>query len=263
VDLSAADLSALATLTLVALAALMATAALGVAISASVRRSSVSLFVCTSIWIVAILIWPTLGPYMASSFKPVSAPEAAQRDIASKEKELIREELAEHRKTAADLRAQQVGVESAWRRYLELRRKWIERRNEEIGRLVEERKKQVRDQRAFAKLISLFSPYAAFKEVLGGVCGTGLESYDEFLVTVERYRRQEFIPEGFDLRSRHKPWLNSSDPDARLQLSPLQTQSPALSARLAAVAWPLSILIAEMIVLITLSALCFERCDAR
>ena len=74
----------------------------------------------------------------------------------SKEKDLTREELAEHRKTAADLKAQQVGVEAAWQRYLELRRRWIKRRNDEIGRMLRERKKQTRDQQVFAKRISLF-----------------------------------------------------------------------------------------------------------
>ena len=263
VDLSGSDLSALAALMLVALTVLVATAALGVAVSASVRRSSVSLFLCASVWIVTILIWPSIGPYMASSFKPVSPPEAAQREVVSKEKELIHAELAEHRKTVADLKGRQVGVEFAWQRYLEIRRKWIERRNEEIGRLVEERRKQVRDQRGAARRISLLSPYAAFREVLGNLCGTGLESYDEFLAAVEQYRELEFIPEGFDLRSRQKPWLNATDPDDRLQLRPLQAPSPALYGRLAAAAWPLSILIAEMIVLIVSSVLIFERCDVR
>jgi len=263
VDVSAANLGALASFTLVALIVLMVIASLGVAISASVRRSSVSLFVCASIWIAAILIWPSLGPYIASSLKTVSTLEAAQREIALKEKELILEELVEHRRTAADLKAQKIGVEYAWQRYLELRRRWIERRNGEIGRLVSERKQQVRDQQALARRISLFSPYAAFTEVLGSLCGTGLESYDEFHAMVERYRQQEFIPKGFDLLSRQRPWLKAVNPDAGLQLRPLQAHSPALSRRLAAAAWPLSILIAEMIVLMIVGALGFERYDVR
>jgi hypothetical protein len=139
----------------------------------------------------------------------------------------------------------------------------MERRNEEIGFLIEERKKQIRDQQVFARRISLFSPYAAFKEVLGSLCGTGLESYDEFLAAVEQYRQQEFLPGSFDLLSRQKPWLNAADPDDRLQLRPLQSPSPSLSGRLSAAAWPLAILIAEMIILMALSVLSFERCDVR
>jgi ABC-2 type transport system permease protein len=263
VDLSGVNLGALIVFTLVAIIMLIVTAALGVAVSASVRRSSVSLFVCASIWIVAILIWPPLGPYMASSLKPVPPPEAFHRDMISKEKELIREELAEQGKNAADLKAQHAGVESAWRRYLELRGRWVERRNEEIGRLVKERKMQIHDQQVLARRISLFSPYVAFNEILGSLCGTGLESYHEFLVAIEGYRQQEFIPKGFDLLSRQKPWLNAANPDDQLHLLPFQSPPLTLSRRLAAAAWPLSTLITEMIILMVLVALSFERYDVR
>jgi ABC-type transport system involved in multi-copper enzyme maturation permease subunit len=263
VDLYGANLGALAVFTLVAILVLIVIAALGVAISASVRHSSGSLFGCASIWIVITLIWPILGPYMASSLKPVSVPESAWRDVALKERDLIQAELAEHRKTAADLKARRVEIEAAWRQYLELRRIWIERRDEEIGRMAGERKKQIQDQRAFARRISLFSPYLAFKEVLSNLCGTGLESYDELLVAVERYRQQEFIPKGFDSLSRQKPWLNSADPEDRLQLRALHAPSPTLFGRLAAAVWPLSILIIEMIILLAWGAISFERYDVR
>jgi len=263
VELSVANLSVLALLIVVSLLVLIVIAALGVVISASVRSSLVSLAISTSIWIIAVLILPSLGPYIASSFKMVSTFEAAQRDIDLKEKELMQEELSEHRKIAADLKAQQIGVESAWQRFLELRRRWMERRNEEIGRLVKERKKLIRDQQDFARRISLFSPYVAFKVVLGSLCDTGVENYDEFLVAVELYRQQEFLPESFDLLSRQKPWLNAANPDDRLQLRPLQAPSPDLSERQTAAAWPLSILIAEMIILIIVGVLRFERYDVR
>lgn len=263
VVLSVNNVSALIVFTLVALIALMVTAALGVAISASVKRPLVSLCVCISVWIVTILIWPSFGPYIASSFKTVSTPEAAQRDISTKVGELIHEELAEQRKTAADLKAQNLGVESAWQRYLKLRRGWIERRNEEIGRLVKERRKQIRDQQSFARRISLFSPYAAFKEVLGSLCGTGLESYEEFLVSIEQYKQQEFLPKGFELLSLQKPWLATAAPVDRIQLRPLQEPSPTLYRRLADATWPLSVLIIELSLLMVVGIFSFERYDVR
>jgi len=263
VDLSVANLSALAVSSLAALLVFVVIAALGVAISISVRSPLVSLSLCATIWMVTVLIWPSLGPHIASSFKTVSTWEAAQRDISLKERELIQAELAEQKKTAADLKAQNVGVESAWRQYLELRRRWMERRNVEIGRLVEERKRQIRDQQFFARRILAFSPYVAFKETLGSLCGTGLESHDEFLAAVERYGQQEFLPASFDLLSRQKPWLNGAKPDDRVQLRPLQTPPPALSERLAAAAWPLSVLIAEIIILLMVGIIGFERYDVR
>jgi ABC-2 type transport system permease protein len=262
VDLSGANMSLLIVFTLVAIIVLMVTTTLGVAVSTVVKHSLVSLSVCASIWIVIILICPTFGSYIAALSKPVLPSEAFHRNLTSKEKELIQEELAEHRKTALELKAQQVGVEAAWQKYLELRRKWIERRNGEIGRMVTELQSQIRDQRTFARRISLFSPYVAFKEVLGSLCGTGPESYNEFLAAAELYRQQEFIPKGLGLRSRQRPWLKANSND-NLQLNPFQSPSPTLSERLAAAAWPLSILIAEMLILMRLGFLSFERHDVR
>jgi ABC-type transport system involved in multi-copper enzyme maturation permease subunit len=263
IGLSAVSVSELAIYTLVAALVLIVFVALGIAASITVKHSSVALAVCASIWIGAVQIWPSLGPYIASSFKPVPGREAVQREIASKEKELIQAELVEQRKNAAELKAQNAGVEIAWQRYLELKRKWVERRNEEIGRMNDERERQIRDQQIFAKRLVLLSPYGAFKEVLGHLCGTGLESYDQFLASVERYGQQEFLPASFDLLSRQKPWLGESKPDDRIQLRLFQAPSPTLAERLAAALWPLSLLVIEMVFLIAVGMFRFERYDVR
>jgi ABC-type transport system involved in multi-copper enzyme maturation permease subunit len=263
VSFSIDSLSVLAISTLVALLMLMVAAALGAAIAASIRRSLLSLSISASIWIVAILIWPSLGPYIASSIKAVPTWEASQREIALKEGELIQAELAEQRKTAADLHALGIGVEVAWQRYLDVRRNWVKRRNEEIGRLVNRQKKEIRDQYFFARRISAFSPYVAFKEVLGSLCGTGLDSYDEFLASVERVGEREFLPSSFDLLSRQKPWLDPAKPDSQVYLRPLQTPAITLYRRLTAVAWPLGILIAEVSLLVLISIFSFDRYDVR
>src|SRR5262245_1929323 len=263
VDLSAANLGVLVVYVLVALLVLMVFVALGTAISTSVSHSSASLAVCASIWMGAILIGPSLGPFIVSSLKPVSTWEAAQREIAFKEREVIQAELADHRKTAAELKANNAGVESAWQRYLELRRKWVETRTREIGRLIKVRKNQILDQQLLARRISSLSPYVAFKEVLGNVCGTGLESYDEFLASVERYSQQEFLPASFDLLSRQKSWLGTAKPDGWFQLRPLQVPPSTLYKRLAAAAWPLGILMAEISLLVAVGFFSFERYDVR
>jgi ABC-type transport system involved in multi-copper enzyme maturation permease subunit len=262
-DLSAVSVSELAVYILVTVLVLIVFIALGTAISITVRHSSVALAVCASIWIAAVLIWPSLGAYIAFSLKPVSTREAAQREIAFKEKELIQSELAEHRKNAADLKMQNVEAESAWQRYLELKHRWVKKKNEEIGRLNDEREKQIRDQQLFAKRFLLFSPYGAFKEVLGNLCGTGLESYGKFLDSVERYRQQEFLPASFNFLSRQKPWLDAGKPGDPIQLRPFQVPSPTLVERLMAVLWPLGLLIIEMIFLTAVCIFSFERYDVR
>jgi hypothetical protein len=104
----------------------------------------------------------------------------------------------------------------------------------------------------------------AFKEVLGNICDTGLESYDEFLAAVEQYGKQEFLPRSFDLFSRQKPWLNAANPeDNRVQLPPFQVPTPTLSERMTVAAWPLGILIAEILILTIVCFRGFERYDVR
>jgi ABC-type transport system involved in multi-copper enzyme maturation permease subunit len=263
VHLSAATLGSLAAATLVSLLVLTLIALLGAAIAALVRRSLVSLTLCASVWIGGILIWPSLGPYIASSFKTVSTWESAQGEMDQKERVLIQAELAEHRKAAEDLKSQQVRVEPAWRQYLEYRRKWMEKRNEEIGRIVGERRRQIRDRQLFARRLSSFSPYIALKEILGSLCGTGLESYDEFLNSVERFNESEFLPASFDRLSRQKPWLDTVKPGGELQLRPFEAPSPGGYQRLTAAAWPLGVLIAEILSLVVVGGLSFERYDVR
>jgi ABC-type transport system involved in multi-copper enzyme maturation permease subunit len=262
-DLSAASFSALAIYTLVAVLVLIVFVVLGTAISITVRHSTVALAVSASIWIGAVLIWPSLVPHIAFLFKPVSTQEAAQREMAFKEKELIQAELVEHRNNATELKSQNAGAETAWQRYLELKRRWLERRNEEIGRLNNEREKHIRSQQLFAKRFLLFSPYGSFKEILGSLCGTGLESYNEFLDSVESYRQQEFLPAGFDLLSRQKPWLDATRTDERIKLRPFQVPSPTLAKRLIAALWPLGLLVTEMIFLTIVCIFSFERYDVR
>src|SRR5262245_3857098 len=262
-DLSAISISELAVYTLVTVLVLSVFVVLGAVISTTVRHSSVALAACASIWIGAVLIWPCLVPYIASSFMPVPSREASQREIAFIERELIHAELVEHRKNAAELKAQNVGAESAWQRYLELKRNWVNRRNEEIGRLSAKREKEIYDQQFFARRYLLFSPYGAFKEVLGSICGTGLESYEEFLASVEQYGQHEFLPVSFDMLSRQKPWRNASKPNEGIQLRPFQVPSPTLAERVMAAVWPLGLLVIETVLLTIVCIFSFERYDVR
>jgi ABC-type transport system involved in multi-copper enzyme maturation permease subunit len=261
--LSAADLTRLAMSAAVALLALMVFAALGAIVSISVRHSSVALVACVSIWTVVVLIWPSFSPYIASAIKPVSTWEEARREIANKERELIRAELAEHKEAAKELKARDAGVEFAWREYLDLRRRWMEKRNKDIQDLNDKRDGQIRDQRHFATRLALISPYGAYKEVLGDFCDTGLESHDEFLAAVTQYNQQVFLPVSFDLLSRQKPWLGADAPDEPIQLQPFRAPSPSNSQRLAAAAWPLGLLFAELILFLLIGGLSFERYDVR
>ncbi len=249
--------------TLGAVLLLMVAVAFSTSIPLLVKRSLISMFVCTSIWILAILVWPSFGPYIAAYYKSVSPLQTAQREIAFKERELIQEELAEHRELAIRMKADNAGVEFAWHQYLELNRRWIAKRNEQIGRLVNERRKHVNEQQAFARRILLPSPYIAFQEIMGSLGDTGLERYNNFLTEVETYSQQEFLPDSFDLLATQKPWLNTASVNDQIHLRPLKTSSQTFLTRLSSVVWPFFILIAELLILLIVGIACFERYDVR
>ncbi len=263
VVLSADVFGGLALYLLAGILVLIVFAALGIVISVSLQRSSVALVVCLSIWCISVLVWPSFVSYLATPFLPVSSWEATQRESALKEGELIRAELTEHRKLIEALKAQNGGVESAWSQYLEIRRKWIERRNEEAGRLNEKRKREIRAQRRFANGVASLSPYAIFNDSLGIICDTGLESYENFLSAVEQYGQSEFQPASFLHLSQQKPWLRANGADAPFHPRSFQARSVTLSLRLKAIAWPINMLFIEGILLLVIGFFKFERYDLR
>jgi ABC-type transport system involved in multi-copper enzyme maturation permease subunit len=254
---------ALAGSTAAALIVLTATAALSAAISTATRRSSDSLAACAAVWIGAFLIGPSFGVYSASSLKTVAPVETAFREIALKEGDLIQAELLELRKAAVDLKSQNTNVETAWRQYIALRRKWMETRNQQVGALIRERKTQVSDQRRLARMFSLFSPYMAYRKILGNLCETGLENYDDFLSSVERYGHDEFLPASVELLSRRQPWRETALPMERLQLSPLQRSSPSLSQRIAEEGGTYSLLLLEIAIFLSIAIYNFNRYEVR
>jgi ABC-2 type transport system permease protein len=262
-DLSGSRLLELAVYALTSLLTLMAFAALGFAVSSSVTSSSLALSASITIWVAAVLIWPSLGLYVGFSAWPVSLGQADQRQMLLKESELIQAELIEHEKMALDLKARNAGVESAWHRYLEVRREWTERKREEIERLVEEQSSEVWRRQAAIRHILSISPYGAFKEVLGNVCGTGFEEYESFLESARRYDKDVFMPASFKYLENSKPWVRRASGSEEFQIQHFQHVKPSLARRLEDSAGPLSLIIVEILLLGTFALWKFERLDVR
>jgi ABC-type transport system involved in multi-copper enzyme maturation permease subunit len=234
---------------------------IGVAVSTYVKRSSVALVSCAMIWAIAVLIWPSLVPYLASYLKPVPTWETLQHEKILKEGELIRDELIDHRRKADELKNNE--IESTWSQYLELRNQWAHKRQEEVEGLIHRQNQRIHEQRRFATILASCSPYETFKETLGSLCGTGLDSYDRFLAAVIQYSQQEFLPASAESLSRKKPWLGPGPQDRRLSLRPFQTPPHSSSRDLAQAVWPFSRLLLEMLLLLAICVFNFERYDVR
>ena len=251
--LEIAIMLSIATLTVVAFAALSAI------ISTMAKRSSVALALSISVWVATVVIWPTLGPYIAATFWPVPPRQAVQQEMLNEEAALIRQELADHKSAAAELKAGGADVEEAWRRFLEINRRWTERKKAEIGDLTAARAGQIGDQQTRARTILMLSPYGAFTESMGTLCGTGLEGHNRFLASAERYERDEFLSASFEFMAEEKPWTTGPAAAARFELPPFQMPMPSLSERLKALAMPVAFLLLEIALVLGIRSLRFAR----
>jgi ABC-type transport system involved in multi-copper enzyme maturation permease subunit len=260
--LSATSLVEIAAFGFISLLTLIVFAALGIAVSAAFKHSAAALAVSVAIWAAAVIIWPGFAPYMARALRPVPSRQAIQHQMDIKEQELIKTELAEHRRASEELSAQKLGVDVAWQRYLDMNYRWIERKKEEIGLISAERDRQVRDRDIVARRLLSISPYGALKEALGILCGTGIDDYYLFIETAEKYNREEFIPKSFNFLSAQGPRIETRRAE-RLQLEPFELPRQPLKDRLEAVSPYAGLLIIEIGMLLLIGMWRFRRYDVR
>jgi ABC-type transport system involved in multi-copper enzyme maturation permease subunit len=262
-EMSAFKLGELAIFTLVGLLTLVVFSLLGIAASTATKSSSAALTAAMSIWILAVVVWPSFGSYIVSTTLPVPPKQEAKRIMLAKEAELNQAELAEHKRVAAELALQKASVETAWLRYLEVRLSWLERKSEELGSLVEERNRQIRRQQKIAKYVLRVSPYGAFKEILEELCETGREDHDAFIAEARRYYREEFIKASFQSMLKETPWIAAPTHKEQFQLPPFQLPERPLTERLKDMTQPALILIIQIIVLMSLTSWKFKNYDVR
>lgn len=98
-------------------------ALVGLAISTLVRSSATALALWLTIWVSAVLLWPSCVGYLAAPLWPVEPRQLARRELLTQEARLIRNELADYRKRAAELSLQGAGVKHAWEQHLEIKRR--------------------------------------------------------------------------------------------------------------------------------------------
>jgi ABC-type transport system involved in multi-copper enzyme maturation permease subunit len=262
--LATPNVAEVATIFLFACLMLLVFSTLGIAVSTMVKRSETALAISVGISVFTLFIWPSVSPYLASRFWPVTqSRQTAQQRLLDKEGELIEAELASHRQSAADLKERRVDVEEAWRHYNELNLYWVGRKREEIAGLIEIRQREVRQQQMAARNISLASPYGAFKEALASLCGTGLKDYDEFLAAAERYYTEEFTPASLRSYSQERPWSPRSAESGSFNIRPFQMTASSLKERLGDTYLAMGLLIGEIVLLLAVAFLRFDYYDVR
>ncbi len=256
-------LAQLAVISLISLLTLSVFAAIGMAISTTVRSSSVALASSMSVWVMAVIIWPSLVPYIAASLRPVPPSQNSRREIYVKEASLVDNELAENRAAAAALKAQNASVEQAWQRYIELKKRWIDRKREEIGALNEERENLLARRMLFARRTMMVSPYGAFKDTMEIMAGTGMDGYNAFHSAVEQYSDQELLPAQINALALKRPWAGQSESRDDLSPAPFQLPSLTIGGQLKQAAFPIAFLLLEIAFAVFISIRKFSRYDPR
>lgn len=261
--LTAPILAGLLSLLLFSALMLVIFATLGIGISTLVKDSSMALVLSMGVWVVTVLIWPSVGSYVAATMHPVPPKQVSQREIVAKEAEMIQRELARHKEVAAELSNNKTDVESAWQRYLQLRRQWTELKKHEMDTLTSARQRLLRNQESAQRTILALSPYGAFKETLADICGTGIDDYNSFLTSAEKYAWEEYIPASFETLAKQKPWVASSEASTPPQVPVFEPYSRTMMQRLKVIIPPLITLFIETILLIGIGMFSFERYDVR
>jgi ABC-type transport system involved in multi-copper enzyme maturation permease subunit len=257
--LSPHNAAGLAAYAAVSLLLLILFAALGIAASTLSKQSYSSLCISMGVWVLTVLIWPSLAPYVASSLRPMELKQLGRSRLLAKEIELVRMELEEHRRAAAELEAARVGVAASWEKHMEILRRWTARKNEEVGRILAEGERQARAQEGFV----VISPYGAFSQILGSVCGTGTGDYQAFLKAAERYNNEEFSPAALNAHARQKTWIKNASPAGRLDLPPFEVPALSLQQRIKNASPLIALLALEVALLVAAALFMFSRYDVR
>jgi len=264
--LSGHKLLEVAVLAIVAMLSLGVFVALGVIISTIARHSSIALAISAGAWVIMVLIWLPLAPYLAFSAKALPSRQMVQRNISLLESVLVQGETQEHKQAAVELQAKGASIEAAWVRYMDIRQRWITRRRNEVGRLIADQAKEVRGREDLARKLLMISPAGTYLDAIGIICDTGLDDYYRFIATVEQYDREVFLPASLEYQTRRGPQANKPrniQPPEKLDIIPFKVTITTLSKRVSGIAPHLLLLMLENGALIGLGFWRFSKYDVR
>ena len=201
---SAADWGALGLITVGTVLYVMLFYALGVFISAKHKASSASIMTSLLVWVLLVLVVPSLSPYIASFLSPTPSRIQVEReasrlgdterdDLGRKlEAERTRDVLAKYPILAGKMseadRKRLIERDPAAREAFEARRKAVQGAWDEANRIQGEKMTAIRNaaakkeqaQTRLARTISMVSPLAVFTYLATDLTSTGMENAEYF-----------------------------------------------------------------------------------
>ena len=201
---SSADWGALGLITVGTIFYVMLFYALGVFISARHQASSASIMTSLLVWVLLVLVVPSLSPYIASFLAPTPSRIQVEREVDRMgdterdalgnklEAERMRDVLAKYpilaEKMSKNDEKRLIERDPAAREAFEARRKTVQEAWDEANRIQEEKRmavwnaaaKKEQAQTRLAKTISMVSPLAVFTYLATDLSSTGMKNAEYF-----------------------------------------------------------------------------------
>ena len=159
----------------------------GLAVSAAVRSSALSLIILLTIWILTIAVHPIVSVIATENLHPIDHPEVMARKVRSIEEE-YQKRLNQNWNVQERLRR-----EAKW----EQLNKYVAEFNTvnmEKGQVVDKTKqdflREFTAQANFAKSLSRLSPAGCFSNAAEAIVNTDIEAYDRFMEKSRQFWRQ-------------------------------------------------------------------------
>lgn len=286
ISLSAGEWGRLGLVSVLSLVYIAVMYAAAVWVSCLTARSSTSVMILVTVWMVLVLAVPNLAPYFARSILPPPNPtellKAKEEKRTALRQEIERKmEIYDKENFAAgtpwhtqvswrEPEGRKKGM-MRWRRSTELEYEAAIRRIRDIDQLNADYANRNATQSGIGKWLSRVSPFACFASASAELTDTGQSGRRRFLKLVRTYQEtlatyvhDEMVAQ-FDYEietGQHAP--NWSDPSNRKNPIPVFAYSPPPpSEYVAASATDVAILVASVILFFMLSYKAFLRYDAR
>jgi len=154
---------------------------LGLLISCSMRRSSVSILTLSLLWVLAVVFIPSLGLPLSKVMKRIPPPEVVAQQLRTIEQE---RESAVRARINELIRSGLSAEQARWSSEVISKPYWTK-----AMRLRQDYERQLADQRRLARWISAFSPTFCMIQATSELAGIGASSVDHLTRSIDEWNR--------------------------------------------------------------------------
>lgn len=232
---------------------------MGLLISCGVKSSSVSIITLSLLWVLLVILIPSLSPHLSKAMKPVQPPEVITREL---------ERIEQERQAAARARTNELLGKG-----LSLGQIWASGEIEAVNRRYEERaarlkqdfEQQLADRRKLTRWISSLSPTFCMFQSTSELAGIGPSGADHIRRALSEWRhmRDDAVERKVQKLREANPHFSWDDPIDVSDVPRFVYKEQPLSSRWGAAVNHLALLVLYEIGLLVLTLLFSRRIDVR